>query len=70
MSQKELNHCTTQLASRVVIYSHVQLRQQSGEPITDNWGTHGHLTGLVNQHQQKQIEQPLALTHTHGLLVD
>ena len=53
-----------QLASCVATYSHVQLRQQSGEPITDNWGTRGCLTWLVNQPQQKQTEQPLALIYT------
>ena len=62
--RKQLNHCTIQLASRVVIYSHVQLCQQSEKPITDNQGTRGCLTGLVNQPRQKQTEQPLALIHT------
>ena len=62
--RKQLNHCTIQLASCVAIYSYVQLHQWSGEPITDNWGTHGHLTQLANQPQQKQTEQPLALIHT------
>ena len=42
----------------------------SAGPITDNWGTCGHLTQFINQPQQKQTEQLLALIHTHGLLVD
>ena len=62
--RKQLNHCTIQLASCVVIYSHVQLHQRSGEPITDNRRTCGCLTRLANQTQQKQTEQPLALIHT------
>ena len=52
------------LASRVVIYSHVQLHQQSTVPITHNQGTHACLTWLANQPQQKQTEQFLALMHT------
>ena len=52
------------LASCVVIYSHVQLHQQSAEPITDNRDTCEHLTWLVNQSQQKQTEQFFPPIHT------
>ena len=53
-----------QLASCVVIYSHIQLHRWSAEPITDNQGIRGCLTQLVNQPQLKQTEHPLALIHT------
>ena len=51
------------LGSHVIIYNHIQLRQQLAEPITDNQGTHGCLIWLTNQPQQKQTEQFLALIH-------
>ena len=62
--RKQLNHCIIQLASRVMIYNHVQLCQRSGESITDNRGTRGHVTWLTSKLQQKQTEQPLELVHT------
>ena len=57
------------LVNCLATYSHVQLHQQSAECITDNWGTHGCLTQLINQPQQKYTEQFLALIHTWIIIV-
>ena len=55
----------------MAIYSHVQLCQQPGKPITDNRGTRGRVTRLVNQSQQTQTEQPFGINaHTDCWWID
>ena len=63
MSEKAAKSLDNVTTSCVAIYSHVQLYQQSAEPVTDNQGTCGCLTQLVNQ---KQHEQFLSMIHTYG----